>query len=213
MEMKLLRDMFIAEYKLQCAILGAKEVDLATNGKIISMLIYQACYDIQEKLKVIVATETINLVNGVSEYKLKSSFGEIQYVSIGNTMLSKQTYDWIKEQITTGESPAYYSIASKRSFLGGRENILIYPAPNSSSPLTMTVGYISNIRLFDPNDDKDVYSDECSLLPQKYDTAILAFMVGKLIPTLMQNYDKEISRLLVKRFNGSKMGYKMAMKQ
>lgn len=206
-----LRDNFVARYKIECLKRKVEEVNFTNQGKLVATLIYDAVGEIQSKTGIIESSQIISLVSGTNEYPLNLDFGMVKLVSCNNNILCKRTTEWINKQIdlgNTGTDPSDYAITVlSNTTMGSKFNILLFPTP--STVTNLTINYTSDRGAFDPTIDKDAYSTNYTILPSVYDRAIIFHMVDSMFGDSKPNFDKEMTRLIAKQFNGQKLNYKM----
>lgn len=206
-----LRDHFIARYKLECLKKGIKEIDLTHQGKIVAVMMYDAISEIQSKTSIIEGSLSIPLVVGATQYELEWDYGIIRVVSCNGAILCKKTLEWITKQNdlgVTGDNPEYYAInAVKDIYAGTQFNITLFPAP--SIVTNLVISYTNDAKVFNTEFDDDAYSTNYTMLPSMYDKAILFHMVDSMFGDNKPNFDRELTRLIAKQFNGEKFSYKM----
>jgi hypothetical protein len=221
------RDHFLTKYKIECLKRGIKEIDLVNQGKVIAMLVYDAINDIQSRLGSIENLVSIALTSTNYSYALPMDFGYEKSVMYSNCALCKRTASWIHEHNNncTGMPNAYAIVEMNtvevvtddytqiltddngNSYCTGGigANILVSPSPNATGNLS--IYYEINIDLFNPNTNDDIYSGAL-VFPSLYDHAVLNYMIDSMFYTdVKPNYEKEMSKLRVKEYNGEKIRY------
>ena len=207
-----IRDNFIVRYKLECLKKSVAEIDLSRQNKVIATMIYDAVNEIQTRLGVIEDSETVNLIPNTNQYELECFFGEPKVVASGNIVLKKRTTNWINEKnqegLTNGVNPnglpdGYAIVMVKDIYMGTKPNILVYPTPQAINSLTIT--YKSSPELFDPSMNDDAYSTDYPILPSQYDKAILFYMIDSMFGDNKPNFEREMMKLKVIKYNGSNM--------
>lgn len=203
-----LKDAFLSKYGLACLVKGIPEVDLKNQGKLIAMMIYEAVNDIQSRHGAIENSTTISTVANDNSYLLPTDFGEPKLVTCNGITLKKATSNEINEGIinsaSTG-SPTHYAIVPTADpTVNNRFNINVYPSP--SDIWSMVVYYKIDSRLFNPATDTDAYSTSTTILPAKYDMAIIQYLMDSMFyPEQKPNYNKEMLKLFNTQFSGENL--------
>uniref|UniRef100_A0A6H1ZQ98 Uncharacterized protein n=1 Tax=viral metagenome TaxID=1070528 RepID=A0A6H1ZQ98_9ZZZZ len=204
---------FKNKYWLECSLRKVTEIDF--KAKHLALMLSEVFADIQKRLGVIEATTTETSVSGTAVYDLTSSFMTIKSVSYGNTPLDKVSTSWIKtinaETETVTGTPTKYAILYEDNV----PQLYLYPTPASSGD-DIIIQSESNFNLYSPtavsNDfgtfNGTTFSGDTTI-PTQYDLAIILGMMQQVFPDYNTLYEREMSMLRIKQYNGEKFEYKL----
>ena len=204
MTIKEIRDLFLSTYEIQSKVRGINQIKIP--DKMLASFISQAQQDIQRRLLVIEASTDIALSTTGNTYSLPSNFGQQKHAYIGNMLLEEKPDRYIREQIAIGNSGYWFGI---------------YPQGNTTQLLTsLTTGtivlfYYPDLRYYQPsvsasqdwgNFNGVVFSGKL-ILPDRYDMAILYYMLSQVIPDYKLDYEKELRSLRGSRVSSMDSGF------
>lgn len=187
-----IRDLFVAQYKIQSQVRDLKQIEIPE--KLLGSFISQAQQDIQRRLLVVESSVDIALSTSSNVHSLPSNFGLHKHAYVGQNLLDEKSARFIREQIAQGNSGYWYAIYQQ----GNTQQIL---TPLTSG--TLTLFYYPDFRYYQPSVSSSqdwgtfngtVFSGKL-LLPDRYDMAILYYMLSQVIPDYYQLYEKEIRSL------------------
>ncbi|GJQ44062.1 MAG: hypothetical protein JETCAE03_35600 [Ignavibacteriaceae bacterium] len=187
-----IRDLFVAQYKIQSQVRDLKQIEIPE--KLLGSFISQAQQDIQRRLLVVESSVDITLSTLSNVHSLPSNFGLHKHAYVGQNLLDEKSARFIREQIAQGNSGYWYAIYQQ----GNTQQIL---TPLTSG--TLTLFYYPDFRYYQPSVSASqdwgtfsgtVFSGKL-LLPDRYDMAILYYMLSQVIPDYYQLYEKEIRSL------------------
>ncbi|HKB85123.1 MAG TPA: hypothetical protein VKD08_03055 [Ignavibacteriaceae bacterium] len=187
-----IRDLFKSKYKLESRIRKTDEIDI--DNKLLASFISQAQQDIQRRLSVVEASTTIALGTTSNVYNLPSNFGRHKHAYIGSTLLGEKSSRFIREQIALGNTGDWYAIYQA----GNTQQIL-----TTYTSGTLTVYYYPDFRYYQPSvtsiQDWGTFNGIVFtgklMLPDRYDMAILYYMLSQVVPDYYAFYEKEIRSL------------------
>lgn len=205
-------DLFRADYSMQCALRGAKEINMP--NRYIAAMISKTVSDIQKNLGVIEASDTITTIAGTATYSISSSFMDVQVVTYSELPIEKKSVKWIEEQYPQEGLPQYYAI----QYTSSSAKLYLYPTPASSGDSVIVTSKY-NYNLYSPSGstsqdfgsfDGTKFSGN-TVFPTQYDMALLLGMMKQVFKDVEIDYEKEISLLRVKQYRGEKFTYNLGM--
>ena len=184
---------FEAKYKIECIKRGIQQIELTPS--MILLLISQAQQHIQRKLKVI-SMRTIIKMDGINNtYNLPSNFGDFNKVFINGYIVDPAS----ETQITMSKEigcPTRYAVITS----GHISKILFNTAYNGIT----TICYYPDFNYYSPSNG--INQDWCLLdsdgilvnnlyLPNRYNLAIIYYMLGEIFNDYAQIYREELASL------------------
>ena len=203
-----IRDLFRGEYTLGAQIRGVKKIDI--GDKLLANFISQAQQDIQRRLAVVESSTDITLVTTTNVHSLPTNFGQQKHAYIGSTLLTEKTARYIREQLAVGGTGNWFSIYQQ----GNTQQLL---SPHTSG--TLTLFYYPDFRYYQPSVSTSqdwgsfsgiVFSGKL-MLPDRYDMAILYYMLAKVLPEYDGKYEREVRSLRESRVASLDEGFKYIM--
>ena len=204
MVIKELRDLFLAQYEIQSQVRGTGQIKIV--DKVLASFISQAQQDIQRRLLVVESSVDITLTTTTYVHSLPSNFGQHKHAYCSNMLLEERSERFIREQITSGNSGFWYGIYQQ----GNTQQII-----TSLTSGTVTLFYYPDFRYYQPslgstqdwgNFSGTVYTGKL-LLPDRYDMAVLYYMLAQVIPDYWGLYEKEIRSLRGSRISSMDDGF------
>jgi hypothetical protein len=203
MTIKEIRDQFLGQYEIQSQVKGIKRIRI--GDKMLAFFISSAQQDIQRRLAVVESTTDITLLTTTNEYSLPSNFGQHKHAYVGSTPLDEKPERFIREQIAAGNSGYWYGI-----YVAGNTQKLITPISSG----TLTLYYYPDLRYYQPSISSDqdwgnfsgtVFTGKL-ILPDRYDQAVLYFMLAQIMPDYYGMYEKEVKSLRESRISSADEG-------
>ena len=204
MSIKELRDLFLAQYEIQSQVRGLTPIKIV--DKMIASFISQAQQDIQRRLLVVETSTDITLSTTGYVYSLPSNFGQHKHAYVSNMVLEEKSEKFIREQIAQGNSGYWYGIYQQ----GNTQQLI-----TSLTSGTLTLFYYLDTNYYRPslsasqdwgNFNGIVYSGKL-LLPDRYDMAVLYYMLAQVLPDYWNLYEKEIRSLRGSRISSLDEGF------
>ena len=204
-----IRDLFNAQYHLQAQLRKIEPVIIP--DKLTASFISQAQQDIQRRLLVVETYTTLSL-NTTSDYvySLPTNFGKHKHAFIGDTLLTERPERYIREQIAIGNTGDWYGI-----YQSGNTQRLITPHTTG----TLTLFYYPDFHYYQPSlsssQDWGIFNGVAFtgdlMLPDRYDMAVLYFMLSQVLPDYWALYEKEIKSLKGSRISSvdDSLGYEL----
>lgn len=185
-----IRDLFVTQYKIQSQIREIREIDI--NNKILASFISQAQQDIQRRL--LVSESYADLTLTANEADLPGDFGYHKIAYIGDTILTQKTSDFIRQQIAKGNTGDWYAIYQA----GNTQKIL-----TTYSTGTLRIYYYPDFLYYRPllssTQDWGTFSGIAFsgklMIPDRYNMAVIYYMLSQVIPDYYNIYEKEIRSL------------------
>lgn len=206
-------DAFKVDYKFECLKRDTKEIYL--TDKYLALMLSKTVSDLQKRLGIIEVSSTLTSTNGTQAYSISSSFMNPKAVLYDSYPLEKKSTQWIKEQYAQTGTPTCYAI----QYEDRTAKLFLYPTPNSSETILLTGNY--NYQLYSPSggstQDFGVFDGTSfssnTVLPTQYDAAMLLGMMKQIFKDVGQDYDREISLLRVRQYNGEKFTYELGQEK
>lgn len=199
-----IRDLFRAEYTIAANVRGIKEIRIDT--KLLANFISQAQQDIQRRLLVVESSTDIELATTTNVHSLPSNFGKHKHAYIGTTLLEEKSSQYLREQIAIGNTGNWYGIYQQ----GNTQQLI-----TTHTSGTLTLFYYPDFRYYQPSVSSSqdwgtfngtVFTGKL-LLPDRYDMAILYYMLSKVVPDYMGMYEKELRSLRGSRISSGTGGF------
>lgn len=208
MTIKEIRDLFLAQYDIQAQVRGLVPIKIV--DKMLASFISQAQQDIQRRLLVIETSVDITLSTTSNVHSLPTNFGQHKHAYSGNYLLDEKPGKFIREQLAIGNSGYWFGIYPQ-----GNTTQLITPLTSG----TLTLFYYPDLRYYQPsvsssqdwgNFSGTVFSGKL-ILPDRYDMAILYYMLAQVLPDYWNLYEKEVRSLRGSRLSSmdSALGYEL----
>jgi hypothetical protein len=208
MTIKEIRDLFLAQYDIQSQVRGTPQIKIV--DKMLASFISQAQQDIQRRLLVVESYKDITLSTTGYLHSLPTNFGQHKHAYSGNMLLDEKPEQFIREQLAIGNSGYWFGIYPQ-----GNTTQLITPLTSG----TLTLFYYPDLRYYQPSVSSSqdwgtfsgtVYSGKL-ILPDRYDMAILYYMMAQVIPDYWNLYEKEVRSLKGSRLSSmdSAFGYEL----
>ncbi len=203
-----LRDLFIGEYTIATQVRDIQKIDI--NDKLLANFISQAQQDIQRRLAVVESSVDIALATTTNVHSLPTNFGQQKHAYLGSTLLVEKTARYIREQLAVGGTGNWFAIYQQ----GNTQQLL---TPHTSG--TLTLFYYPDFRYYQPSVSTSqdwgsfsgiVFSGKL-MLPDRYDMAILYYMLAKVVPDFKADYEKEVRSLRESRVASLDEGFKYIM--
>jgi hypothetical protein len=185
-----IRDLFVAQYKIQSQVRGIREIEI--DNKILASFISQGQQDIQRRLLVSEAYADLTLT--ANEADLPGDFGLHKLAYIGDTLLTQKDSNFVRKQISRGNTGDWFAIYQAgntqkilTTYSTGTLRIYYYPDFLYYRPLLGSVqgwGTFSGI----------AFSGKL-MIPDRYDMAVIYYMLSQVIPDYYNIYEKEIRSL------------------
>lgn len=192
MTIKEIRDLFSAQYSLQCQIRKTQKIEIA--DKMLSFFISAAQQDIQRRLSVVESSTDITLGTTSNLYALPMTFGKQKHAYVGDTPLQEKPIVWAEQANLSGDIGYWYAIK-----IQGHTPYLYCPITSG----TLTIVYYPDLSYYQPSlsssqvwgtFDGVTYSGYL-LLPNRYSMAILYHMLSQVFPDYLVMYEKELKSL------------------
>lgn len=211
MLLKDLVDIFLSDYQLEC--LKRKEAEIKFKPKQLALMVSKVVSDIQKRLGVIENDVTLFSVKNTNVYNLNISFMDIKSVLYSSQLLDKISADELQGYPRMDFYPNKYAI---RYLANQVIQLLVYPYPMADGD-TITIRCHYNFNLFSPQDttqqDFGTYDgvnfSGYTPFPTQYDTALLLGMMKQIFKDIETDYEREMSLLRVKQYNGEKFTYSL----
>lgn len=204
MTIKEIRDLFLSTYEIQSQVRGTGQIKIV--DKMLASFISQAQQDIQRRLLVVESSVDITLSTTTNVHSLPSNFGKHKHAYIGDMLLEEKPGRFIREQLALGNSGYWYGIYQQ----GNTQQIIV---PLTSG--TVTLFYYPDFRYYMPSVSSSqdwgtfsgtVFSGKL-LLPDRYDMAVLYYMLAQVIPDYWSLYEKEMRSLRGSRISSMDDGF------
>ena len=197
MNVQEVRDLFVAEYKIECSKRGIPQIDI--NDKIIASWISRAQQDLGDRLNLLLTYQDVSLVatSVFTAYPLNSNFGQIERAEIQGQKLDIVNADEIDTTSTTLQQglPAKVAVYNNSA---GTYYLITDPLP--SQAYTLRVWYKINTLYYAPSDSAgqnwgtfDGVSFTGDLkIPEKYIEGILLWMKSQWFAEFKNEYEMYI---------------------
>ena len=187
-----LRDLFQGEYTLAAQIRGGVKIDI--GDKLLANFISQAQQDIQRRLLVVESSVDLTLASTTNVHSLPTNFGLHKHAYLGTSLLEEKPARFMRELLAVGGTGNYFSIYQQ----GNTQQLI---TPHTSG--TLTLFYYPDFRYYQPSvstsQDWGSFSGTVFtgklMLPDRYDMAVLYYMLAKVIPEYEAKYEREIRSL------------------
>lgn len=208
MTIKELRDLFYAQYSLQSQLRKMQKIEIA--DKMLSFFISAAQQDIQRRLSVVETSTTITLGTSSNLYALPQTFGKQKHAYVGGDRLEEKPIVWAEQANLDSSRGFWYAIK-----IQGHTPYIYCPVQTG----TLTIVYYPDLSYYQPSVsasqvwgtfDGVTYSGNL-LLPDRYNIAILYYVMSQFFPDYLSLYEKELKSLRESRqFSDSdKLGYNL----
>ena len=192
MLIKEIRDLFLGQYDIQSQVRGIPKIKIV--DKMLASFISQAQQDIQRRLLVVETYTSITLGTTSTVYNLPSNFGQHKHAIVGSETLVEKPSRFIREQIALGSGGNWYAI-----YQAGNTQQLLTPLTSG----TLTLYYYPDFRYYQPSvassQDWGTFSGIVFtgklMIPDRYDMAVLYYMLAQVMPDYWNLYEKEIRSL------------------
>jgi len=198
------RDLFVGTYKLQAQVRGVSQIEI--GNKLLASFISQAQQDIQRRLLVVESSTDVTLETTTNVHSLPTNFGQHKHAYIGTTLLEEKPARFMRELLATGGTGNYFGIYQQ----GNTQQII-----TTSTSGTLTLFYYPDFRYYQPSVSSDqdwgnfngiVFTGKL-LLPDRYDMAVLYYMLSQVIPDYDNKYEREIRSLRGSRVSSMDDGF------
>lgn len=198
-----LNNQFIVRCKIENAKRGLNYFDIGI--KEVAFLISEAQQDIQKRLDVIIGTYAIVTVSGIKLYSCPEDFGKLKFGMIGDNPIEIDSeYNLLTNRSISG------NVARMATYIAGNSpQILVYPTPTSEE--TLNIYYSVDTKYYQPSNPADQlwggFGGETFigklLLPDKYNKAVLLYLLSQLYDDFKMKYEEEILSLKGNQAAGS----------
>lgn len=204
MLIKEIRDLFLSTYDIQSQIRGIPKIKIV--DKMLSSFISQAQQDIQRRLLVVESYTAITLGTTSVVYNLPTNFGQHKNAIVGSETLIEKSSQFIREQIALGSGGNWFGI-----YQSGNTQQLITPMTSG----TLNLYYYPDFRYYQPSVSSSqdwgtfsgiVYTGKL-MLPDRYDMAVLYYMLAQVMQDYWALYEKEIRSLRGSRVSSMDSGF------
>ena len=195
MLIKEIYEQFIVKCKIETIKRGVPYFDIGTKET--AFLISEAQQDIQKRLDVIIGTYAISTVSGTKLYSCPEDFGKLKFGMIGDNPIEIDSeYNLLTNQPIDG------NVSKMATYTAGNTpQILVYPTPTSI--VTLNIYYSVDTNYYQPSNPADQvwggFGGEAFvgklLLPDKYNKAVLLYLLSQIYDDFETKYDKEILSL------------------
>ena len=198
------RNLFVGMYKVQSQVRGVSQIEI--NNKLLASFLSQAQQDIQRRLLVVESSVDVILTTTTNVHSLPTNFGQHKHAYIGTTVLEEKPARFIRELLATGGTGNYFGIYQQ----GNTQQII---TPHTSG--TLTLFYYPDYRYYQPSVSSNqdwgnfngiVYTGKL-LLPDRYDMAVVYYMLSQVIPDYDTKYEKELRSLRGSRVSSMGDGF------
>lgn len=186
------RDQFYSKYSLECLKRNVRKITI--GDKQLAFMISEAQQDIQRRLSVVETYTTIILSDDSNTYALPANYGKNNHAYISGILLEEKPVRWIREQVTLGNSGYWYGI-----YVSGNTQYLMCPITSG----TLTLYYHPDLRYYQPSLSTSQNWGSFSgtafsgklILPDRYDRAILLFLLSQIFDDYFSMYREELKSL------------------
>lgn len=190
-----IRDDYVANLQREFFKAGKDMPNL--NDKSIAMDMSKAFQDIQRRVNVIQGYNTITTSASNNVYNLPNNFGKMKKVMYSDLELEEISFNELitKENVT--DYPTHYAMYPS----GNTQQIVLYPTPNDA--YTVYIYYSLDLGYYSPSGDTNqnwgnfdgaVFSGYPKL-PERYNNAVMMYMLGLWFPQWEAKYEKELMSL------------------
>lgn len=192
MTIKEIRDLFYARYSFECMTRKIDKIEIP--DKMISFYISAAQQDIQRRLQVVESSVDVTLGTDSNLYVLPQTFGRAKHAYIGSTPLKEKPITWVEKQSVQGTSGDWFAIK-----ITGHTPYVYCPVTSG----TLTIIYYPDLGYYQPSVSATqtwgtfngvVYSGTL-ILPDRYNMAILYWMLSQIFSEYYTLYEKEVRSL------------------
>ena len=209
MNVKDVRDLAIAQYKVECIKAKPPITPIDFQDKLIYFWISQAKSDILQRLKISKTFIDLSLPIGENVFSLPHDFGSPISCECGGIPLKKVSVDDIK---TTGSGIS--GLPERYAIFNDGEGLQILFNPDVSSVTTVRMWYNLAQGFYSPKRDGSTPKYDLDL-PDVYITPIIYFFLEQSIGGFLPKYENEIRKLKALNPNSANnvLEYSMALKQ
>lgn len=199
-----IRDDFVFKYKLECAKRGSKEIQFPDRA--LAKFISEAQQDIQRRHNILSGEYTLVMIEDVYTYQLPTDCGNVIKVMVDNVPLERKNINEIRDLLPATGVPTCYATVLN--------DCLSIQFDLTTADEELTVYYEIDPHYFSSEDtDWGTFIGKFAgraKLPQRYNNAIVLYMLSQIYDDLYPKYEKEMASLRESQYhNRTSLKYNM----